>query len=62
MATFTNEQKLQAIEREIRYRERVYANRVAIDRMTRAKADYEVAVMKAIADDYRRLAEGERLI
>jgi hypothetical protein len=58
----TSQQKLDCIEREIRMRERVYPRWVADKKMSQAKADEELATMRAIADDYRQSAESERLI
>lgn len=60
--TFTETEKLKAVERELGFRRRVYARRVTEGRMTQAKADEEIAVMEAIAADYRPRAEGERLL
>ena len=59
---FTAEEKLKAVEREIAMRKRAYVRWVASGKMTQAKADVEIAVMTAIAEDYRVLAERERLI
>jgi hypothetical protein len=50
----TKQEKVQEIEREIAMRERVYANRVAEKKMTQAKADRQIAVMRAILEDVRR--------
>ena len=52
MATITLDQKIAALRREIRMRERVYPNRVAEGKMRQDQADAEVAVMKAILEDY----------
>ncbi|MBV7408721.1 hypothetical protein [Maritimibacter sp. DP1N21-5] len=49
--TFSREQKLAAIEREIIMRRRVYPRRVQDGRMTQAEADRELAIMKDIARD-----------
>jgi hypothetical protein len=59
---FTNAQKLACIEREIKMRERVYPRFVENSKMTRQKADEEIALMHAIAEDYRAAAEKERLL
>lgn len=50
----SKQEKVQEIEREIAMRERVYANRVAEKKMTQAKADRQIAVMRAILEDVRR--------
>lgn len=52
--TFTFEQKLAAIKRELTYRRRVYAHRVTEAKMTQALADEQIAVMSEIAADYER--------
>lgn len=58
---FTSDEKLQAVIRELGYRRRVYARRVAEKKMTQAQATKEIAVFEAIEADYRALAEKERL-
>ena len=55
-STFTAREKLKAAERELGFRRRVYATRVADGRMKQADADWQIGVMAAIADDYRLLA------
>lgn len=52
-ATFTNAQKLDAVLRELRYRSRVYERQVGLGKMSRAKADFEEAIFRSIAEDYR---------
>ena len=59
---FTAADKLSAVRREITMRRRVYPRWVENNRMTQSKADEEIAVMEAIAADYERQAEGERLL
>ena len=49
---FTNQQKRDAALWEVKYRKRVYARLVSDGRMTQAKADEQIAIMQAIADDY----------
>lgn len=51
---FTPTDKLKAVEREIGFRRYVYKGRVANGKMTEAEAEKGIAVMEAIADDYRR--------
>jgi hypothetical protein len=58
---FTNEQLAAAAEREVRFRERVYARQVQIKRMSQAKADEEIALMKAIAAHLREQAQRDGL-
>jgi hypothetical protein len=50
----TARQKLDCAERELRIRKQVYLNKVMTGRLTQAKADYEIEVMAAIAEDYRK--------
>ena len=48
-----NAAKLACIEREIKMRERVYPRWVAAGKMSQEKADLELEVMRAIAEDYK---------
>lgn len=43
------------LQRERAYRERTYPERIAQGRMTRAEADYQLAILAAIADDALRM-------
>lgn len=54
--------KLACVEREIKMRKRVYPRWVSEGRMSQAKADDEIKTMEAIADDYRKASEKDRLI
>jgi hypothetical protein len=56
---YTTTEKLKAVERELGFRRRVYASRVAEGRMKQTDADFQIGVFLAIADDYRTLAEAE---
>ena len=58
----TAAEKRQCAEREAKMRERVYPRWVASGRMTKAQADKELATMREIAEDYRKLEAGERLL
>ena len=60
--TFTAKQKLEAVERELSYRRRVYVNRVLTHRMTQELADRQIAIFEAIRDDYIKAEKKERLI
>jgi hypothetical protein len=51
---YTTAQKCAALDREITFRRRVYARRVAEQKMKQEKADFEIAIFEAIAADYRR--------
>jgi len=59
---FTNEEKLQAVKRELSYRRRVYENRVRDKKMTLEHATIQIALFEEIEADYAKLAEGERLL
>ena len=48
-----NAAKLACIQREIKMRERVYPRWVASGTMSQEKADLELEVMRAIAEDYK---------
>ena len=55
-------EEIAAVRREIRLRYQVYPRRVATGRMTKQKADYEVAVMEAILDRLLCAEREERLL
>jgi hypothetical protein len=59
---YTAQQKLEAVERELGFRRRVYERRVHEQKMSQQKADHEIAIFEAIAADYREKAAGERLL
>jgi hypothetical protein len=59
---YSAQEKLDAVERELRFRRRVYADRVASGKMTKSLADEQIAIFEQIAGDYRRLANTERLL
>jgi hypothetical protein len=52
---FTAEEKHKVAQREVEWRLRVYPHRVAIKKMSRQEAEYQIDVMRAIAKDYREL-------
>ena len=54
--------KLTAVERELRYRRRVYERLVAEGKMTANTAATQIAIFEAIEADYRLLAAKERLL
>lgn len=56
--TFTNEEKLEAVRRELAMRKRVYPH----SRHTPQEIRWQIAIMEAIVEDYERLAQSERLI
>lgn len=58
----TNKEKHLCAERELKMRERVYPRLVERGQMTDKQGVHEIMCMMAISDDYRRLAEKDRLI
>lgn len=54
--------KLACAKRELRMREQVYPRWIAQGRIKEAQARHELAVMRAIIDDYQKLADAERLL
>jgi len=59
--TFTHDQKIEALRREIRLRKWVYPKRVRAGKISQAEAAYEIGVMQAILDDYERQVEEAQL-
>lgn len=57
--TFTAKDKAECAEREVKQRQRVYLRRVADGRMSQQTADRQIALMEAIAADYRAAADAE---
>ena len=49
---FTKEMKVEALDRELTFRRRVYADRVANGKMSQRLSDYQIAVFEAILADY----------
>ena len=60
MTEFTADDKLQCIERELRFRRVVFARRVDRGVMSREQATWEITCMEAIAADYRANVRIER--
>ena len=54
---YSDQDKLKCVERELKIRQRVYANRILTRRMSRLQADRELAIMAEIAEDYRARAQ-----
>ena len=52
---FTLEEKISCLQRELNLRKRTYPSKVAHRRMTRAKAEHEIAVMTEILHEYENL-------
>jgi hypothetical protein len=59
LVSYTLTQKIAALERELRFRFRVYPRRIAQGLMSQVTAAYEIEVMKAILDDYRKQRDPE---
>jgi hypothetical protein len=55
----TNKDKAECAEREVKQRRYVYPRRVGEGKMTQALADRQIAIMEAIAADYRSLADAD---
>lgn len=51
--SFTDREKAECAEREVKQRQRVYARHVAAGKMSKEFADYQIAVMEEIAAEYR---------
>lgn len=60
--TFSATEKHAAIERELKYRRRVYPRMIAEGKMTDGFAAAQIAVFEAIAADYAAQSQSERLI
>lgn len=58
--SYTTQQKLRALQREIALREQVYPRRVEAGRMAEHEATWQIGVMRAIEEDYLRRLERER--
>jgi len=59
---FSSLEKLDAVERELALRRRVYPNRVGTHRMSQQFADRQIAIFEAIAADYRDRVTAEQLL
>lgn len=59
---YTAADKFEAVEREIKYRRRVYHRLVLDKKMTEEFSARQIGTFEAIAEDYRKLAAQERLI
>jgi hypothetical protein len=52
--------KIKCLQRELALRRNVYPLRVLAGKMNQLAADYEIEVMEAILDDYKRTDKDER--
>lgn len=55
----TSADKLACVERELRFRFRVYDRLVVRGKMSRAEQEHEIEVMSAIVEDYRAMATAD---
>ena len=62
MNKFTATEKQAAILRELKMRRGVYPHWVSIGKISPHEAAHQIAIMEAIAEDYEKLAQGERLL
>lgn len=60
--TFTDREKLDSLNREIGMRRRVYPARIEKGAMTLQSAEYEIAIMQAIAKEYAARVREELLL
>jgi hypothetical protein len=54
--------KFAAVEREIKFRRRVYPRWIEAGKITDGFAATQISIFEAIAEDYRQEAEKERLL
>lgn len=62
MATIPLDEQIACVKREIAMRERVYPKWVASKRMTQAKADSELAAMRAVLRTVEGVARADLLL
>ena len=59
--TFSAHEKHDEAVRELRFRVRVYERMVNVNQLTRETANRRMALMEEIAEDYKRVMQGEDL-
>jgi len=59
MTEFTAREKLEEADREVAMRRRVYPKQIARGDLSLAKANRQIEIMRAIAQDYHRAAIAE---
>jgi hypothetical protein len=59
---YTTGNKIEALNRELKYRRRVYDRKVTDGSMTRQLADYQIAIFQAILVDYQMKQQEELLL
>jgi hypothetical protein len=62
MDQFSYDEKRKAALRELGQRKHVYPRLVAAGKMSRSEANYQIAIMDAIREDYETLSVKERLL
>jgi hypothetical protein len=60
--SFTATEKHRAIIRELEFRRSVYPRQVTLGKMSPHQASEQIAIMEAIAADYAKIAEKDRLL
>lgn len=60
--SFTTDDKIAAIDRELRFRRRVYSTKVAEGRMKPSQMEYQIGIFEAMLEDYRAIQKTERLL
>ena len=60
--TYTAKTKRDEVQREIKFREKVYRRLVNNGGMTQEAMDRRIGIMVEIAEDYRQVEEAERLL
>jgi len=60
--TFTSKEKLECAEREVMMRRKVYPRWIEQKKMKQETADRQIAIMDAIAEDYRKQEAEGRLL
>jgi hypothetical protein len=59
---YSAQEKHRELLREIEMRKSVYPRRVMSGSMSQRQADRQIAILQEIAEDYRTLADRERLL
>jgi hypothetical protein len=58
----SNAEKLACAKRELQMRENVYPRWIAQNKIKEATARHQLAVMRAIVEDYQQAVDAERLL
>lgn len=62
MPSYNAAEKAEEARREWMLRERIYPSWVRLGRISAKTADYRIAILRAIAEDYEEQAKKERLL